>query len=45
MVRQHEFSDKEIAAADSSPELKTLLVWLDQTARVNVVRAADPLDR
>src|SRR6267143_3802171 len=40
-----EFSDPEIAAADNSPDRKTLLVWLDESALLNVVPAANPLAR
>ena len=45
VIGKHEFSDPEIAAADNSPDRKTLLVWLDESAFLNVVPAADPLAR
>src|SRR5712672_1688385 len=45
IIGKYEFSDPEIAAADNSPDRKTLLVWLGATALLNVVPAADPLAR
>src|SRR3979490_142998 len=45
VIVKHEFSDPEIAAADNSPDRKSLLVWLDESAFLNVVPAADPLAR
>src|SRR6267378_1301478 len=45
VIRKYEFSDPEIAAADDSLDRKTLLVWLDGSALLNVVPAADPLAR
>src|SRR5467141_3299660 len=45
VIGKYEFSDPEIAAADNSPDRKTLLVWLDEPALLNVVPAADPLAR
>src|ERR1700739_656790 len=45
VIGQHEFGDPEIAAADNSPDRKTLLVGLDGSALLNVVPAADPLAR
>src|ERR1700716_1151513 len=45
IIGKYEFSDPEIAAADNSPDRKTLLVWLDATALLNVVPVADPLAR
>src|SRR5450631_669697 len=45
VVGQHEFGDPEIAAADHSPDRKTLLVGLDESALLNVVPAADSLAR
>src|SRR5882757_8803105 len=45
VIGKHEFSDPEIAAADNSPDRKTLLVWLDESALLNVVPAANPLAR
>src|SRR6202790_2919807 len=45
VIGQHEFSDPEIAAADHSPDRKALLVWLDGSALLNVMPAADPLAR
>src|SRR3982074_3242693 len=45
VIGKYEFSDPEIAAADNSPDRKTLLVWLGATALLNVVPAADPLAR
>src|SRR5450432_2601900 len=45
VIGKHEFSDPEIAATDNSPDRKTLLVWLDESALLNVVPAADPLAR
>src|ERR1700719_1194343 len=44
-VGKYELSDPEIAAADNSPDRKTLLVWLDESALLNVVPTADPLAR
>src|ERR1700687_4862009 len=45
VIGKYEFSDPEIAAADNSPDRKTLLVWLDCSALLNVVPATDPLAR
>src|SRR3984893_8533273 len=45
VIGKYEFSDPEIAAADNSPDRKALLVWLDESALLNVVPAADPLAR
>src|SRR3982074_809270 len=45
VIGKYEFSAPEIAAADNSPDRKTLLVWLDESALLNVVPAADPLAR
>src|SRR4051812_4029062 len=45
VIGKHEFSDPEIAAADNSADRKTLPVWLDEPALLNVVPAADPLAR
>src|SRR5712671_1815928 len=45
IIGKYEFSDPEIAAADNSPDRKTLLVWLGATALLNVVPAADLLAR
>src|SRR3954471_8539 len=45
VIGKHEFSDPEVAAADNSPNRKTLLVRLDESALLNVVPAADPLAR
>src|SRR5882672_930801 len=45
VIGNDEFSDPEIAAADNSPDRKTLLVWLEGSALLNVVSAADPLAR
>src|ERR1700704_3874733 len=45
VIGKYEFSDPEIAAADNSPDRKTLLVWLDESALLNVVPAANPLAR
>src|SRR5258706_5582500 len=45
VVGKYEFSDPEIAAADNSPDRKTLLAWLDGSALLNVVPAADLLAR
>src|SRR5258707_5399517 len=45
VIGKYEFSDPEIAAADYSPDRKTLLVWLDESALLNVVPTADPLAR
>jgi hypothetical protein len=41
IIGKYEFGDPEIAAADNSPDRKTLLVWLDESALLNVVPAAD----
>src|ERR1700756_5266984 len=45
VIAKYEFSDPEIAAADNSPDRKTLLVRLDESALLNVVPTADPLAR
>src|SRR6266850_4728096 len=45
VIGEYEFSDPEIAAADNSPDRKTLLVRLAESALLNVVPAADPLAR
>src|SRR4051794_13529287 len=45
VIGKYEFSDPKIAAADNSPDRKTLLVWLDESALLNVVPPADPLAR
>src|SRR5882757_1827539 len=45
VIAKYEFSDPEIAAADNSPDRKTLPVRLDQPALLDVVPAADPLGR
>src|SRR6478736_8201527 len=45
VIGEYEFSDPEIAAADNSPDRKTLLVRLDGSALLNVAPAADPFAR
>src|SRR5260370_3908326 len=45
VIGKYEFSDPEIAAADNSPDRKTILVWLDESVLLNVVLSADPLAR
>jgi len=45
VIGKCKFSDPVIAAADDSPDRKTLLVWLDESVLLNVVPAADPLAR
>src|SRR5215472_15158597 len=45
VVSEYEFGDPEISAADNSPDHKTLLVWLDGSALLNVVTTANPLAR
>src|SRR5258705_9189604 len=45
VIVKYEFSDPEVTAADNSPDRETLLVWLDESALLNVVPAADPLAR
>src|SRR5882757_11276595 len=45
VIGKYEFGDPEIAAADNSPDRKTLLVGLDESALLNVVPAADSLAR
>src|SRR5258705_6687038 len=45
VIAKYEFSDPEIADADNSPDGKTLLVWLEPPALLNVVPTADPLTR
>src|SRR5437762_3283690 len=45
VIGKYEFGDPELATSDNSPDRKTLLVWLDQSALLNVVPAADPLAR
>src|SRR4029077_15124496 len=43
VIGKYEFSDPEIPAADNSPDRETLLAWLDGSALLNVVPAADAL--
>ena len=38
VIAKHGFGDPEIAAADNPPDRKTLLVWLEESALLNVVR-------
>src|SRR5260370_3127486 len=45
VIGKYEFSDPEIAAADYSPDRKTLLVGRDESALLNVVPTPDPLAR
>src|SRR6266568_1886531 len=45
VIGKYEFSDPELAAANNSPDRKTLLVWLEASALLNVVPVADPLAR
>src|SRR5215475_7137107 len=45
IIGKYEFGDPEITAANNSPDCKTLLVWLDESALLNVVPTADPLAR
>src|SRR3984893_11654859 len=45
VIGKHEFSYPEIAAADNSPDRKTLLIRLDESALLNVVPTADSLAR
>src|SRR6195256_4547082 len=45
VIGKYEFGDPEIAAADNAPDGKTLLVWLDESALLNVVPAAGPFAR
>src|SRR4051812_45550500 len=45
VIGKHEFSDPEIAAPDHSPDCKALLIWLNGSALLNIVLAADPLSR
>src|SRR5580704_5455003 len=45
VIAKYEFGDPEIAAADNPLDRKTLLVWLDGPALLNVVPAANPLAR
>src|SRR3954453_20197158 len=45
VIGKYEFSDPEIAAADHSPDRKSLLVRLDGSAFLNVVPAANPFAR
>src|SRR4051812_9452941 len=45
VIAKYEFCDPKIAAAYNSLHLKTLLVWLDEAALLNVAPAADPLAR
>src|SRR3981189_1259703 len=45
VIGKHEFSDPELAAADNSPDRKAFLVWLDGSALLNVMPAANPLAR
>src|SRR3954452_313035 len=42
VIGKHEFGDPEIAAADNSPNRKTLLVWLNEATLLDVVPAAYP---
>src|SRR5262249_20665132 len=43
VIGKYEFRDPEIAAADNSPDRETLLVWLKESALLNVDPAADAL--
>src|SRR3954454_14175523 len=45
VIGQYEFGDPEIAAADDALDREALLVWLDATALLDVVPAADSLAR
>src|SRR3979411_2856931 len=45
VIGKYEFSDPETAAADNSPDRKTLLVRLDGSALWSVVPPAGPLAR
>src|ERR1700733_10181479 len=45
VIGKNEFCDPEVAAADNSTDRKTLFVWLDESALLNVVPAANPLAR
>src|SRR5258708_4885527 len=45
VITKYEFSNPEIAVPDNSLDRKTLLVWLDGSALLNVVPTVDPLAR
>jgi len=45
VVGKYKLSNPEIAAADNSPDCKTLLVWLHETALLNIPPTVDPLPR
>src|ERR1700679_1464417 len=45
VIAKYEFGDPEVAAADHPLDRKTLLVWLDGSALLNILPAADPLPR
>src|SRR3954447_15530700 len=45
IIGKYELGDPELAAPNNSPDGKALLVWLDESALLNVVPAADPLAR
>src|SRR5712671_4895955 len=45
VIGHYVFSDPKIAATDNSPDRKTLLIWLDESALLNVMPTADPLAR
>src|SRR4029077_10384163 len=45
VVGKYKLSNPEIAAADNSPDCKTLLVWLHESALLNIPPTVDPLAR
>src|SRR3569833_2570800 len=45
IVGEHKFGDPEISAACHSPDRKSLFIWLNEPAFLNVVPAAGPRAR
>src|SRR5215469_4599761 len=45
VIGEYEFSDPEIAAANNSPDPKAFLVWLNESALLNIAPAMDSLAR
>ena len=45
VIGEYEFSNPEIAAANNSPDPKAFLVWLNESALLNIVPATDSLAR
>src|SRR3569833_3698045 len=45
IVSEYKFGDPEISAACHSPDRKSLFIWLNEPALLNVVPTANPLAR